>query len=194
MRLSCGAQNRRYFSLVVRAFLVVSVTVALALQASPAWAPCPPPNTFEGQVRWADAVWVGTILKARVTDGQSASNWRLSVRVQEVLKGPSVRQPVTVFTGFGGPYRSPEHAPALRKELEGSRNVFTVRGPDEAGGYHWTGPDGCGGNTPPGQYLERAWTVLGIGDRPDWLVTAALVAIVGGVTMLTRVWIIRRRA
>lgn len=182
-------RNNQHFSFVARGLVLASVTAAVLLQATPAWAPCPPPNTFRGQVRGSDAVWVGTILTAHVR-GEGAKNWRLRVQVDRVLKGPAIGDPVIVFMSFGGPYGPywlPSQAAGIRRGLEGSKNVLTVQGPDSAGRYLWSGPNGCGGKAPVAPYLERATSLLGVQagqeQRPTvgasplpWILAGALIA------------------
>ena len=187
------AKTRPVSSSLKRSSRVALVAAAIVVGwALPAWASCQPGPSFARAVQVADAVWVGTTVAAH-PDASGPQNWRLTVQVENVIKGGNINRDAIIDISFsqGGPVL-PSDVPKIRHSLVGATNVFTVEGPSPNGTYRWKDRnDGCGFSAPANRFLAAAGAALGHSTERSrtWLLVVIPVA---GVIILIgalKLWI-----
>jgi hypothetical protein len=137
------------------AALVLGVVAALVIPAAPAWAPACGPFRFD--VQDSAQVWIGTIVAVHdVSSDFSGANlgrpvFRLTIDVQEVLKGASVTGLQAVYENSG---------PSSASAFLGLQTMFAPSGRHPEG-TRWDVLL-CRMSTPVGELRNEAAAVLGL--------------------------------
>src|SRR6266566_2284020 len=169
------------------ALVVPLVLLTLALSDAPAAALCMV-EPLAKLVKTSDVVWLGTVTEASAAPEGRSGIWKLTVRLDDVLKGPGSQGGIgSVFTYGCGPFITPSEARKEAPSFVGVQRLF-MGGIDKQGALvaysDVITPQGLSSEH---QY-DRALAVLGLtrgpADEPvaatpiQWLVIGVAILVV----------------
>jgi hypothetical protein len=109
----------------IRVVLVVVLAASAVVLQNPASARCTI-TPLDELVKDSEAVWWVTVNEAFASTDRSRGVWQLTVRVDDVLKGPGPEGgTATVYTSDCGPFIGPEEAAEVGLRFVGQQRLLT---------------------------------------------------------------------